>query len=233
MTSRSKRLRGRAARVFPWLLLACVAGTPLLAQKAVSIPEEVEWTWEVRPAHANAALPNVLLLGDSITRNYFPEVKKRLAGAANVYLMASSTSVGDPRLEHQIAEFAAMEKVHFQVVHFNNGMHGWEYTEADYKAQFPAFLRAVEKIAGGGALIWATTTPVRADASGGATNPRVQERNRIARQFVDKAGIAVDDQFALMKVHEDLHEDPVHFNPAGAAIQGDQATDMIRAALLK
>src|ERR1700733_14346016 len=50
------------------------------------------------PPHPDPKLPNVLLLGDSLSRNYFPEVTKDLAGTANVYLMASSTSVGDPRL---------------------------------------------------------------------------------------------------------------------------------------
>ena len=75
----------------------------------VSIPEEIEWTWEVRPPHPDPKLPNVLLLGDSLSRNYFPQVTRDLAGVANVYLMASSTSVGDPRLPHQIREFAAME----------------------------------------------------------------------------------------------------------------------------
>jgi hypothetical protein len=52
--------------------------------------------------------------------------------------MASSTSVGDPRLAYQIAEFRAMEKVRFRIVHFNNRMHGWGYSEEQYKAAFPS-----------------------------------------------------------------------------------------------
>ena len=137
-----------ARRTLPLLALALVfpsliSGPAATAQPSVSIPEEIEWTWEVRPAHPDPNLPNVLLLGDSIARNYFPQVVKDLNGIANVYLMAVSTSVGDPRLPHQIAEFAAMENVAFRVVHFNNGMHGWGYTEAQYKAAFPALLSSV------------------------------------------------------------------------------------------
>ncbi len=204
----------------------------LLRKKAVSIPEDIEWTWEVRPPYPDPKLPNVLLLGDSISRAYFPQVTKDLAGVANVYLMASSTSVGDPRLSRQIAEFAAMEDVHFTVVHFNNGMHGWAYTEEQYKAAFPAFLHAVRKLAGSnGALIWATTTPVRQDATGGANNQRVDARNAIATPLAQAAGIPVDDQHALMLQHPDLHEDPVHFNTSGSALQGDQAAATIRTAL--
>src|SRR5580692_8485760 len=92
-------------RLIP-VFLFVTAAVSLIAQRSSSIPEEIEWTWEVRPPHPDPQLPNVLLLGDSISRNYFPEVRKNLAGVANLYLMASSISVGDPRLEHQIAEFA-------------------------------------------------------------------------------------------------------------------------------
>lgn len=202
------------------------------AQDAAKIPEEIEWTWEVRPAHADAKLPNVLLLGDSITRNYFPQVTKDLAGVANVYLMSSSTCVGDPRIEHQIAEFSTMEGVKFQVVHFNNGMHGWGYSEAQYKAAFPAFIRAVRALTvKSGALIWASTTPVRVDKEVGPTNARVDARNKIALALIESAKISFDDQHALMMDHGDLHEDDVHFNEAGSTIQGDQAAAQIRAAI--
>lgn len=228
-------LSARSVRLWPCplaLMLAYVFALPLIAQKPVTIPEEVEWTWEVRPPHPDPELPNILLLGDSITRNYFPDVCDDLAAIANVYLMASSASIGDPRLERQIAQFETTEKVRFRIVHFNNGMHGWAYTEEQYKTGFPKFVRAVRSLTEkDGSLIWANTTPVRSDANNGATNSRVQERNRIARKFASAAGIPVDDQFSLMQMHQDLYQDSVHFNSAGAKIQGDQATRMIREVL--
>jgi hypothetical protein len=228
-----RSLRFRALGKSIALLLVAFCTIPLFAQKPTSIPEQIEWTWEIRPPHPDLRLPNVLLLGDSISRNYFPQVTQDLAGIANVYLMASSASVGDPRLPHQIAEFAAMEKVRFRVVHFNNGMHGWGYSEAQYKAAFPQFLRAVHSLVDrDGALIWASTTPVRPDAATGATNPRIEERNSIALALVNAAGIQIDDQYPLMAKHGDLHEDALHFNPAGAKIQGDQAASTIRSGLL-
>jgi hypothetical protein len=226
-----------ARRTLPLLALALVfptliSGPAATAQTSVSLPEEIEWTWEVRPAHPDPNLPNVLLLGDSIARNYFPQVVKDLSGIANVYLMAVSTSVGDPRLPHQIAEFAAMENVAFRVVHFNNGMHGWRYTEAQYKAAFPALLSSVRRLtAKGGRFIWANTTPVKSDASNGATNPRIEERNAIAEQQVRAAGVSIDDQHTLMTEHPDLYQDAIHFGPRGADIMGDQVAASIRAAL--
>jgi hypothetical protein len=147
----------------------------LFAQKSVSVPEKIEWIWELRPPDTDLRLLSLLLLGDSITRNYFSQVTRDLAGIADVYLMASSTSIGDPRLPHQMAEFAEMEKVQFRVAHFNNGVHGG-YSESQYKSAFPQFLRAVRKLVRRkGALIWANTTPVRQDVVDGATNARVEE----------------------------------------------------------
>jgi len=216
------------------LLLVPFAPAPLNAQQTLpsaSRPEEIEWTWEVRPTHVNLKLPNVLLVGDSITRNYYPEVQRQLASNANVYLFASSASIGDPRLLHQLAEFDSMEDVEFQVVHFNNGMHGWTFSEDEYKSAFPAYLRAIRRIAPAAKLIWATTTPVKAESSPGPTNSRVDQRNAISVIVMTKAGIIVDDQHSLMTQHADTYEDNVHFAAAGATIQGQQAAETLRRAL--
>src|SRR3981081_2898230 len=104
MTGMKPRFR-MMVRTATILLFALSFGPWTFAQEPTSRTEEIEWTWEVRPVQANPKLPNVLLLGDSITRNYYPEVTRQLSGVANVYLMASSTSLGDPRLVRQIEEF--------------------------------------------------------------------------------------------------------------------------------
>src|SRR5258708_18003189 len=151
----------RIFRVFAIFSLSLVARPSLLsAQDKTSIPEEIEWTWEVRPQLADPKLPNVLLLGDSITRNYFPQVAKDLGGIANVYLLASSTSVGDTRLPRQIAEFAALHRVSFAVVHFNNGLHGRGYTQAQFKSSLPIFLPPLPALPSHGKPLSTTTHPV-------------------------------------------------------------------------
>src|SRR5260370_40090285 len=205
-----------------------IESSSLRAQRLASMPEEIEWTWEVRPQHAHPKLPNVVLLGDSITRNYFPQVTQDLRGVAIVYLMASSPSVGDPCLSHQIAEFAATQRVSFAVIHFNNGMHGWGYTEAQFQSSFPLFLRAIRSLPGRGKLIWATITPVKGEASGGATNPRIDARNAVAHAFIEAEKILFDDPHGLMIRHIDLYEEPVHFDENGSAIMGRHAATMIK-----
>jgi lysophospholipase L1-like esterase len=228
------------ARVFLLAASAILVGpfihSSLFAQSPTSKTEEIDWTWEVRPTHADPKLPNVLLLGDSITRNYFPEVKRQLEGVANVYLMASSTSLGDPRLTHQIEEFSQAEGVPFSVVHFNNGMHGWIYTEQEYKAAFPSLLLELRAIAPKAAVIWASTTPVKkdkdpTDPKPGPTNARIDARNSMAQEALKSSGITTDDQHTLMAQHTDLYQDTVHFNEQGAAIQGQQVAQRIRALL--
>jgi hypothetical protein len=223
------RAAALAAFALPaFVLWLAPSGHAQAAPSSASRPEEIEWTWEVRPPHPDVQLPNVLLVGDSITRNYFPEVQRQLQGAANVYLLAASTSVGDPRFAHQLVEFTAMEAVRFRVVHFNNGMHGWRYTEAEYRQDFTAFLASIRAVDRDASLVWASTTPVKTDDPEGATNDRVNARNAIALSFVQAAGIPLDDQHALMMQHLDDYQDTVHFNDAGARIQGKQAAESIR-----
>jgi lysophospholipase L1-like esterase len=196
--------------------------------QSTSRPEVTEWTWEVRPDQVDRQLPNVLLVGDSITRNYFPEVQHELGGKANVYLFAASTSLGDSRLDTQLKEFAAMEGVTFSVVHFNNGMHGWSYNEKEYAASFPGYIATLRKIAPGAHLVWASTTPVKKDSLPGPSNARIKARNAEALQVVKRESIAVDDQYSLMLRYPNLYLDDVHFNPEGASVQGRQVANAIQ-----
>jgi len=213
------------AFVCAWI---CLSELHAIAQEKPE-PEYIAWTWNVKPKHPEKTLPNVLLEGDSLTRNYFPEVQRRLQGKANVYLMANSYSSGDPRLAQEIVLSAKAERIQFKVVHFNNGMHAPDFSEEQYRQGFHAYLQALKKIAPAARFIWATTTPVKEDLSSGLTNARINQRNAIAQKFIH--GMLVDDQHALMEQHQDLYQDNIHFKPEGADMSGRQAAEMILAAL--
>ncbi|HEV2324421.1 MAG TPA: SGNH/GDSL hydrolase family protein [Terracidiphilus sp.] len=210
------------------------------AQAQLPITEKIEWTWSDRPVKPVADLPNVLLEGDSITRGYYPAVAKDLSGVANVYLFATSACSGDPRLPEQLRDYFRMMGVKFAAEHFNNGMHGWGYTEAQYAAGLPKMIAALKAGAPGAKLIWATTTPLLGDsvAPGGpgapqATNARIDARNRLAAVVMRREGIPTDGLHALMMKHQDLHSGDVHYTEAGYAVAGAQAAEMIRKALGK
>ena len=129
-------------RQFFLLVSLCLCEAAAAAQSHLPITEKIEWTWTDRAETPDPALPNVLLVGDSISRAYFPLVSTQLKGIANVYLLATSAA-DDARLPTQLHDYFSMLGMKFAVVHFNNGMHGWGYTEADYVAGLPAMILAL------------------------------------------------------------------------------------------
>ena len=189
--------------------------------------EKIEWTWSDRPAEVDDRLPSVLLLGDSITRGYYDPVVDLLKGKANVYLFATSAAIGADRLLDQIRAYGKMVGVRFDLVHLNNGMHGITYSEAEYRAHYPEFLRTVKNQWPLAKCIVATTTPVRIDSADSPSNTRIGARNAAAVEVAGKAGCRIDDQHALMLQHQDLHDGNVHYTPAGARVQAEQVVTLI------
>ncbi len=184
--------------------------------------EKIEWTWSDRPAAIEARLPNVLLLGDSITRGYYDATVDLLRGKANVYLFATSAAVGSDMLLEQIRDYGKMTGIRFSVVHLNNGMHGRTYSDAEYRAHYPAFLMAVKRQWPTAKCIVATTTPVLKDSEDGPPNARIVARNAVAVADAAKAGCGIDDQHALMLQHQDLHDGDIHYTAAGSRVQAEQ-----------
>jgi hypothetical protein len=216
------------------LLLALPLPAPLLAQPSQPgqashsiLDEPIEWTWAARPSDPDPALPNVLLIGDSITRAYYPDVARQLAGKANCYLFATSAASGDPRLPRQLHDLFTLYKLHFAVIHFNNGMHGWRYSEAQYAAGLPAMVAMLRHLAPHAKLVWTTTTPVLHDVPQGATNHRIDARNQAALALIRKDHIDIDDQHALMLQHQNTHSGDVHYTPQGSALQSTLAVSTI------
>ncbi len=176
-------------------------------------------------------MPRVLLIGDSITRAYYPEVEKNLAGKAYVGRLSSSAFISDPILLKQIEMILSQYK--FDVIHFNNGMHGWQHSEKEYEQAFPKFLETIQEYAPNAKLIWANTTPLKVspnlppDNQTQATDERIAARNVIASKFAQANGIPVDDLNTPMRGHPELHSDNVHFNDQGIAIQAAQVATQI------
>ncbi len=220
-------------RVFV-LLMICTTALAAVAQVRLPITEKIEWTWTDRPETPVADLPNVLLVGDSITRDYYPAVADDLKGVANVYLFATSACGGDPRIPGQLHDYFSMMGLHFAVIHFNNGMHGWGYTEQQYAAGLSDIIAALRAGSPDAKLIWANTTPVLHDSSpAGANNARIDARNKLAAELTSREGILKDHRHTLMLKHQDLHDGDVRFTTAGSAVQAKQVAATVRAALTK
>ena len=189
------------------------------AQQPKPVRESIEWLDVWMPNTNDSALPRILLIGNSITRGYYPEVQKALNDKAYVARLTTSKSIGDPGLLSEIA--LILDYYKFDIVHFNNGLHGWGYTEKEYGRAFPAFINIIRQKAPSARLIWATTTPIRSRTDISAFDSRterVKERNKIALDFVTKQkDIAIDDLwgFTINKVEFFQGGDGTHPNKAG------------------
>ena len=209
--------RRRPQFVLPALLAAAAALTPsaLLAGDAPAPKREgIEWidAWVVQGDHPEAT-PRILLIGDSITRAYYDEVRKGLEAIGPCDRLATSASLGDPALPATVALLLAQRR--YDVIHLNNGMHGWGYSEAEYAAAIAPLLAAVRSLAPQARLIWATTTPT---AGGSAMlNPRIDERNRLLLAALTGQAIAIDDLHAVIAADPaQISKDGVHMLPSGS-----------------
>ena len=166
--------------------------------------EAIEWCDIWQPNQTKSGLPRVLLIGDSITRGYYPVVQKQLQGRALVDRLTTSAFVSDPMLAAQIA--MVLDNSHYDIIHFNNGMHGWQHSEEEYRAGFPGLVETIRRHAPAAKLIWAATTPLKESVPVKPGEPRssderIAARNAIALEIVKPQGIVVDDLFAPMKGH--------------------------------
>ena len=213
--------------------LALVALDGAKAQERVVPREGTEWC-DIWVANADKKdLPRVLLIGDSVTRGYSKAVDTALTGKAYVARLATSRCVGDPVL---LAEAAAvLGGTSFDVIHFNNGLHGvGAVTEAEYAKFLPEFLAHIRKLAPKAKLIWASCTPWH--VAGKFTefdpkNEKVKERNRIAAELMKKENIPVNDLYTTVAQHPEWCADPLHYNAKGTEAEGTQVAAAVMALL--
>ncbi len=176
--------------------------------------ERIEWCDIWFTDAEKDALPRVLLIGDSITRGYFDGVEKALVGKAYCGRLTSSRSVCDPVFFVELE--LVLKQYPFAVIHFNNGLHGWDYTEAEYKTGMERFVTSLRALAPGARLICANTTPVREDADKPDKMPRIAERNAIAAAACSANGIPVNDLYGVIAPKPDyISGDGVHLNEEG------------------
>jgi hypothetical protein len=213
------------------IVLACISanGNVGVAADPTVHREGIEWTQIWIPDATKTDLPRVLLIGDSICNAYYDEVAQQLGGKAYVTKFATASAVGDPALAAQIKML--LDNYKFAVVHFNVGLHGFGYSEEEYRQEFLKLVELMRKVAPQAKFIWATSTPLR--NSGKLEefqdgNERVKERNKIVRELAAKAKIPVDDLYPLVEKHPEYwSSDGVHFKSEGKTVQAKQVAKII------
>lgn len=230
------------------LMAAQPAAGPEKGSKAETAPK----SWAFTP---DPALPNVLILGDSISIGYTHDVRALLAGKANVYRplspdgrMAdncSGTTKGIVSIDHWL------EGHSWKVIHFNFGLHDMKHVAApgdDAATSRPSDPRQaspeqykknletiVQKLKATGAhLIFATTTPVVPGTLNPLREPEAPALyNKAALEVMARHGIEVDDLYALSLPQIARIQLPknVHFTPEGSRVLAGQVAKVIEKAL--
>jgi len=220
--------------VLPIVILFLISSVPHAVFAEEPILERIEWT-DVWVVDANKEdLPRVLMVGDSIVKGYYSEVEKRLDGQAHCARYATSLFMGNP--DYLIELKTLLERYHFSVIHINNGLHGWGYSEKQYDESFPALLDLLAEHGKDAAIIWGTTTPVRAKdlSQFSEKTERVKARNEIAKRAMERVGIEIDDLYSLVESKPEWYsQDGTHFNPQGNAALGGQVAQAIEKHLPK
>ncbi len=209
--------------------LAPIFAIPGGAAAQEAVREVTEWA-DISVSGADRDdLPRVLLMGDSIAYGYFGGVAQRLAGKAYCARLTTSKCVADPAFLDEVR--LMLKQYRFAVIHFNNGLHGYGYTEEQYRDGLVSLMETFKENAGSARLIWATTTPVREPDDPRMFTQgteRVRERNRIAAEIVAEWGALTNDLYGLVEQRPELFSvDGVHYNNAGQATQTEQVAESV------
>lgn len=223
-------------RLLTGLSLALIAPAVLGAADAPFTPAaDLKGSWEFT---VDPRLPNVLLIGDSISIGYTRAVRARLAGKANVFRPMSGKApdnFGDTRVGLRKIDAALAAQKKWDVIHFNWGLWDLCYrnpqsktqgnrdkvggtlsvSPADYERNLETLVAKLE--ATGAKLIWASTTVVPEDEAGRFVGDD-EKYNAVAARVMKKHGIPTDDLHALTKSFGGkllLHPGDVHYTPEG------------------
>ena len=207
------------------------------------VPKKYQERPEYSFVEADPELPNVLLIGDSISMRYTTGVRKQLMGAANLYRAPDncrSTRQTLAELEVYLGE------VKWDVIHFNAGIHDLTHLDAsgktapppegrhqiplkDYRANLGKLIARLK--ATGAKLIWAASTPIGsgAEKTGIRRDRDVVAYNAAALEAVISRGVAVNDLYEVAKPQADaLLSDGVHPNAEGSRVLANAVAAAIR-----
>jgi len=197
----------------------------------------------------NKELPNVLIIGDSISIGYLPFVKELMKDKALVTRPynedgnpenCQGTTNGVKNIDRWIGD------TKWDVIHFNFGLHDIKHVDpvtrenskdpehphqADLKQYKKNLEVIVEKLKTTGAkLVFATTTPYPDEVGGPLRDPGMPEKyNKAALKIMKKNGIAVNDlyDYVLPRMEELQRPNNVHFTESGSRALAEQVAKVI------
>lgn len=216
----------------------------VIAVSIVSAQSQQRQNPVLAPIDSDPDLPDVLLIGDSISIGYTLAVRELLEADANVHRIPTNggpTTRGLDQLERWLGD------TEWDVIHFNWGLHDLKYINDEAQLANPEtgrqqvppdeyeanLSRLVEQLQQTGAtLIWCSTTPVPEGAAGRIPGDEVKY-NGIATRIMKEHEVATNDLcgFADSRLDEIQRPANVHFTPDGSRVLAEEVVRHIRDAL--
>jgi hypothetical protein len=204
------------------IFVACTTFTP---QTSNIHREGTEWCEIWIPQANEERLPRVLLIGDSITNAYYPLVSKNLQDKATVIKFTTSASVADSAFQFQLE--SVLTNYRYEVIHLNNGLHGFKYTEEEYLKGYNKVLKIISEKAPDAKIIITLSTPLQSTSELNHLNPRIELRNKSVENLAKKHNLIIDNLYKLSVGKPELYRDPYHYKPDGVKLQSTQVTQVI------
>lgn len=196
----------------------------------------------------NPDLPNILLIGDSISIGYTVEVRKRMNGKADVFRIPTNgkyASYGSQQIDNWIGDRK------WDVIHFNWGLWDICYRNPESKTQGhrdkvngtltatpDQYAQSLEHIVSrlkqtNATLIWCETTPVPEQEAGRIVGDEIQY-NQIAKAIMKNNGIQINELHAhaskrLPAIQKKAGD--VHFTTQGYAYLAEKVASEILSVL--
>lgn len=211
--------------------------------------QDSEGPWSFK---ADPALPNVLLIGDSISIGYTRDVRRLLQGQANVYRPmepGGKKPANCGNTKEGLAGLASwLDDRRWRVIHFNWGLHDLCYRSPESKlyghrdkvhgvqdVPLPQYRVNLEELVGRlektqARLIWASTTVIPPEEAGRFVGDEVKY-NHIAAAVMRAHHIPTDDLYALTRRFPPAmfrRPGDVHYTPAGFEKVAEQVAESVR-----
>ncbi len=185
------------------------------------------------PAKVNPALPNILLIGDSVAQSYAPRAQELLGNEANVYFTLTPRGLFDGKAFLE----ACYKKREWNLVHLNYGLYSMRHEDADGRlADSPAGKQVVSPLEYNQILsgmmnfflgsqrkrIWATTTPVPEGATGYVAGT-AKQRNTQYKTLIGARQFFINDLYNYVDIRRTdmMRPNSVEMTEAGSRLLGE------------
>jgi acyl-CoA thioesterase-1 len=211
--------------------------------------EAYKHTWTTDSVNG---LPNMLILGDSISIGYTNEVADHLKGKVNVFRAVYPDGQPDNTQDtgkgvRDLEKWLGNTKWH--IVHFNFGLHDLKrvtpelgtrsndptvppYTSLEnYKKNLKTIVERLKKT--GAKLVFATTTPYPAGTIPSRIPEDAVKYNQVAVEVMKENGVIINDFYTIFVDKLDKYQMPlnVHFNPEGRSYMAEIISDVVKEVL--